>query len=100
MINYCGEEVNIYFGLCWKCFFFCEDGWEGVGFDDSSWNIASNLGINGNLLWSHHEVLDSAYCESARLPAELWTELSSVAQRGPFRARDLERRGWAAWRVG
>ena len=46
-INHCGEEANTHSGPRWKCSSSCEDGWEGVGFDDSGWPVASNLGING-----------------------------------------------------
>ena len=63
-INHCGEAANTGPTDRWKCSSTCEDGWEAVGFDDSSWPRAASLGINGNPPWSHHEVSDNAYCKS------------------------------------
>ena len=46
-INHCGEVINTGPSR-WKCSSSCDSGWEAVGFDDSAWPEAIQIGVNGN----------------------------------------------------
>jgi hypothetical protein len=61
-INHCGESISTQ-PARWKCNAACPDGWEGLDFDDSSWEVAVDGGINGDTApqWERSDVADEAH---------------------------------------
>ena len=72
-INHCGQAIQTLPNK-WKCSTDCPSGWEMVGFDDSSWPVAVDAGINGVDPWGPTDVSPDAHW--------IWTDSTTQGKDG------------------